>query len=142
MKKVINGAISLILVLMCVISLAACNSAEKTDIWKNATYRKDRTFGEGARVVVVEVSAEDQVVTFTINTDKDTVGEALLEHELIEGEPGEYGMYVKTVNGMLADYSVNKSYWLLYIDGEYAMSGVDTTEIVEGSVYRLEYTRE
>ena len=142
MKKVINSTICAILALMCVICLVSCNTAEKTGVWENATYRKDMSFGKGAKVVVVEVAAEDQAVTFTINTDKDTVGAALLEHELIEGEPGEYGMYVKTVNGILADYNVNKSYWLLYIDGEYAMSGVDTTQIVEESVYRLEYTRE
>ena len=141
MKKVINSTISVILVLMCVMCLVSCNTAEKTGVWENATYRKDMSFGEGAKVVVVEVKAEDQSVTFTINTDKDTVGAALLEHELIEGEQGDYGMYVKTVNGMLADYDVDKSYWLLYIDGEYAMSGVDTTEIVEGSVYKLEYTK-
>ena len=141
MKKVINSTISVILVLMCVMCLVSCNTAEKTGVWENATYRKDMSFGEGEKVVVVEVKAEDQSVTFTINTDKDTVGAALLEHELIEGEQGDYGMYVKTVNGMLADYDVDKSYWLLYIDGEYAMSGVDTTEIVEGSVYKLEYTK-
>ena len=141
MKKVINGTISVLLVLMCVICLVSCNTVEKTGVWENATYRKDMSFGEGAKVVVVEVKAEDQLVTFTINTDKDTVGAALIEHELIAGDESEYGLYVKTVNGILADYDVDKTYWAFYIDGEYAMSGVDTTEIVEGSVYKLEYTR-
>ena len=141
MKKVINSTISVLLVLMCVICLVSCNAVDKTGVWENATYRKDMSFGDGAKVVVVEVKAEDQTVTFTLNTDKDTVGAALLEHELIAGEESEYGLYVKTVNGMLADYDIDQSYWGFYIDGEYAMSGVDTTEIVEGSVYKLEYTK-
>lgn len=141
MKRVINSTISVLLVLMCVICLVSCNAVDKTGVWENATYRKDMSFGDGAKVVVVEVKAEDQTVTFTLNTDKDTVGAALLEHELIAGEESEYGLYVKTVNGMLADYDIDQSYWGFYIDGEYAMSGVDTTEIVEGSVYKLEYTK-
>ena len=141
MKKVINSTISVLLVLMCVICLVSCNAVDKTGVWENATYRKDMSFGDGAKVVVVEVKAEDHVVTFTVNTDKDTVGAALLEHELIAGEESEYGLYVKTVNGMLADYDIDQSYWGFYIDGEYAMSGVDTTEIVEGRVYKLEYTK-
>ena len=141
MKKVINSTISVLLVLMCVICLVSCNAVDKTGVWENATYRKDMSFGDGAKVVVVEVKAEDQTVTFTLNTDKDTVGAALLEHELIAGEESEYGLYVKTVNGMLADYDIDQSYWGFYIDGEYAMSGVDTTEIVEGSGYKLEYTK-
>ena len=128
MKKVINSTISVLLVLMCVICLVSCNAVDKTGVWENATYRKDMSFGDGAKVVVVEVKAEDQTVTFTLNTDKDTVGAALLEHELIAGEESEYGLYVKTVNGMLADYDIDQSYWGFYIDGEYAMSGVDTIE--------------
>lgn len=72
---------------------------------------------------------------YTINTDKKTVGDALLEHKLIEGEEGDYGLYVKKVNGILADYDVDKTYWAFYIDGEYAMSGVDATDIVAGETY-------
>jgi hypothetical protein len=119
----------------------SCNTAEKTDVWENATYRKDMEFGSGAKTVVVEVKAEDEMVTFTIKTDKKTVGEALQEHGLISGEEGPYGLYVKVVNGITADYDVDKSYWAFNINGEYAMTGVDTTEIAEGVTYQLEYTK-
>ena len=61
--------------------------------------------------------------------------DALLEEGLIEGEDGAYGLYVKKVNGILADYEVNQTYWAFYINGEYAMSGVDATDIVEGATY-------
>ena len=132
MKKVINSTISLILVLMCVMSLCACNTVDKAGLWENATYRRDMEFGKGDKTAVVEVKAGEESVIFTIHTDKSTVGEALLEHELIEGDQGDYGMYIKTVNGILADYDIDQSYWAFYIDGEYAMSGVDTTYIVEG----------
>ena len=91
--------------------------------------------------MVVDVKVEDKTVRFTVKTDKDTVGEALMEHDLIAGEEGQYGLYVKVVNGIRADYDVDKSYWAFYINGEYAMTGVELTEIDEGSIYQLEYAK-
>ena len=141
MKKTIQSTVTVILALIFIVALVSCDTAEKTGVWENATYRKDTEFGNGAKTVVVEVKAEDQQVTFTIKTDKDTVGAALLEHGLIAGEEGAYGLYVKQVNGITADYDVDQTCWSFYINGEYAMTGVDTTEITEGAVYRLEYTK-
>ena len=141
MEKVVKSTISAVLALVFILVLVSCNTVDKTGVWENATYRKDMEFGNGAKTVTVIVKAEDEQVTFTLKTDKDTVGEALLEHDLIAGEDSQYGMYIKSVNGIVADYDVNKAYWAFYIDGEYALSGVDTTEIVEGAKYSLEYTK-
>ncbi len=127
--------------LLLALSLVSCNTVERTGVWEKATYRRDVEFGSGAKTAVVEVKAEEQTVTFTVKTDKTTVGAALLEHNLIAGEEGPYGLYIKVVNGITADYDIDRSYWAFYIDGEYAMSGVDTTEITEGAVYQLVYTR-
>ena len=129
------------LLLLCIFSLCACEAQSQSNLWESATYLSDTEFGEGARSVDVEVKAGEKAVTFTVNTDKDTVGEALLEHNLIDGDQGEFGIYIKTVNGIVADYDVDKSYWAFYIDEEYATSGVDTTKITEGAEYQLEYTR-
>lgn len=71
----------------------------------------------------------------TIKTNKTTVGDALLEKGLIEGEDSQYGLYVKTVDGVYADYNETKTYWAFYINGEYAMTGVDSTNIENGAVY-------
>lgn len=111
-------------------------------LWQDAKYLEDTTFGEGSKTVTVEVSAETRSVTFTIKTDKTTVADALTEHELISGEEGAYGLYVKYVNGMFADYDTDKSYWSFLINGEYAMTGVSSTEINESDTYKLEYVKE
>lgn len=142
MKKMIRSVVSVALVLSFVLCLVSCN--EKIDaegIWESATYRSDKEFGKGEKTVEVEVKVEEQSVTFTIHTDADTLGAALLEHELIAGEDGQYGIYVKTVNGILADYDVNKSYWGFYQNGEYLMSGVDTTAIVGGEHFEIIYSK-
>ncbi|MBR0443128.1 MAG: DUF4430 domain-containing protein [Clostridia bacterium] len=141
MKTTIKQITSLALVFVLIMSFVACATVDKTGLWEYATYLKDTEFGTGAKTVTVEVAVEEQLVTFTIHTDKDTVGAALLEHELIAGEQGPYGMYIKSVNGITADYDVDQSYWAFYVNGEYGMTGVDMTEIDESAVYQLAYTK-
>lgn len=92
--------------------------------------------GEGSTKFAFTVTDHDGNETgFEIHTDKETVGEALLEVGLIEGEESEYGLYVKTVNGITADYDKDGVYWAFYVNGEYAQSGVDSTTITEGETY-------
>lgn len=83
------------------------------------------------------VDADGNETQFLIHTDAQTVGDALSELGLIEGEESSYGLYVKTVNGITADYDTDGTYWAFYIDGEYASTGVDSTDITAGSVYSL-----
>ena len=92
--------------------------------------------GEGENVFIFSVFDQDGKETaYEIHTDKTIVGEALQELGLLEGEEGTYGLYVKVVNGIRADYDKDGVYWAFYIDGEYAMSGVDVTEIEAGRSY-------
>ena len=135
MKKTI-ALLALVFALMLIVT--ACG-IDPNDPWSDAKYTKDTTLGEGSRTVTVEVSVGEHLVTFTLKTDATILGEALLETGLCQGEDGPYGLYIKTTNGILADYDVNQHYWALHINGEYAMSGADSTEITEGTVYRLAY---
>lgn len=94
--------------------------------------------GEGETEFLFTITDLDGNETcVTIHTDKATVGEALQELGLIVGEEGPYGLYVKTVNGITVDYDADKAYWAFYINGRYAMSGVDVTKIVSGDTYEL-----
>ena len=83
------------------------------------------------------VDKEGTETSFEIHTDKKMVGEALQECGLLEGEDGPYGLYVKTVNGITADYDVDQTYWAFYINGEYAMTGVviDNKILVNGKIF-------
>lgn len=92
--------------------------------------------GEGnTKFTFVVIDADGNETDFEIHTDKETVGEALLDENLIEGDDGEYGLYVKTVNGVTADYDTDQIYWAFYINGEYATTGVDSTPVTEGDTY-------
>ena len=114
---------------------------EVTGIWADATHTEDKEFGEGEKTIEVEVIADEISVTFTIHTDGETLGDALIENSLVEGEEGEFGLYIKKVNGMLADYDVDKTYWGLSKYGEYLMTGADSTPIADGEHYELTRTK-
>ena len=128
----------MLVLLLCLVS---CNTVDAEGLWENATHRRDMTFGDGKTTVQVEVKVEEQSVTFTINTDKETLGDALIEHGLIEGDEGPYGLYVKKVNGITADFDVDQSYWALYKNGEMSLTGVDTTKIADGEHYEIVYSK-
>lgn len=140
MKKSFKSALSCLLCAILLLTLAACaGGVEKKGLWKDADYCKDTTFGKGEKTVQVEVKAEEQSVTFTIKTDKEMLGDALTEHKLIEGDMGDYGLYINIVNGITADYNANGSYWAIYQNGEYLLTSVDTTAIKGGEHFELVY---
>lgn len=100
------------------------------------TDEEKTVLGEGSVSFLFTVADLDGMETqFEIHTDKETVADALLEHNLIEGEESEYGLYVKKVNGITADYDKDKTYWAFYVNGEYALAGVDATAVEEGNTY-------
>jgi len=129
-------------VLMCVLLAAAlalgtlgCKAAPSSE--PTAAVMEDgATLGNGAAAFTFTVvDPEGKETTVTVKTDKTTVGDALTELGLISGTEGEYGLMVDTINGITLNYDADKMYWAFYIDGEYAMTGVDSTDVVAGSVY-------
>jgi len=97
-----------------------------------------KTLGEGETefsLTVVDKDGNEEA--FVIKTDEKTVGDALVKLGLVEGDVGEFGLYVKKVNGIEADFDKDQTYWAFYINGEYAMSGVDSTDIEAGAEYCL-----
>lgn len=144
-KTLLSLVLSTMLIVAMAFSMTACSdkhtddSQAGTDVSVNTQVETNAdvtVMGEGATVFnFVVVDKDGNETTFEIHTDKTTVGDALLDVELIAGDTSEYGLYVKTVNGITADYDVDGTYWAFYINGEMAMSGVDTTDVVEGDTY-------
>ena len=98
--------------------------------------------GEGAKTFEFSViDLEGNETWFEIHTDEETVGGALIALNLLEGDEGPYGLYVKTVNGITADYDKDKVYWAFYVDDNYGTAGVELTEIEEGTVYSFRISK-
>lgn len=123
------------------LSITGCNGSASKDAPSEAgtdvTVRTEGgVLGKGDTVFpFTVVDKEGSETQFEIHTEKETVGEALMELGLIVGEEGGYGLFVKTVNGITADYDKDGVYWAFYVNDEYASTGVDSTKITEGESY-------
>lgn len=93
--------------------------------------------GKGKTEFTLVVTNNEDTRTFTVKTDEKTVGAALVECGLIEGEEGDYGLFVNTVNGVKVDYEKDKTYWAFYINDEYASTGIELTNIEPSATYTL-----
>ena len=95
----------------------------------------------GEKTFTVEVVHSDgSVRTFTSDTDAEYLGDVLLAEGLIQGDMGEFGLYITAVDGEEAIYEADSSYWALYEGEDYATQGVDQTPIYDGSRFSLVYT--
>ncbi len=135
MKRTAKIATALILLFAFALCLISCNG--QNDPWESAKYTEDKTLGEGEVQFTLEVEADDRKVTFTVKTNEETVGDALTELELIDGEEGQFGLYVKEVNGITADFDADGYYWAFYVDGALSMVGIDGTPVTDGAAYKL-----
>lgn len=118
------------------------SSSSPTSSNTSSEENKPTVLGEGKTSFSFSVTYKDgKTDYFTINTDKTTVGEALLELNLIAGEDSQYGLYVKTVNGETLNYDTDKMYWAFYENDAYAAAGVDTTEIKAGTTYAFKASK-
>ena len=139
-KNLLSFLVCIVLIAAMALFASGCNDNTATnEVSSGVTQSSDTQvteLGEGDTEFEFTVAyADGKETKFNISTNKKTVGEALLEQELIEGEDGPYGLYVKTVNGETHDYDVDGTCWSFYVNGEYATSGVDTTEIESGARY-------
>lgn len=159
-KNTLRKFSSLILIAAMIMTLAAgCGKKEVTSTSASTSASVSASTTETSKEEVVstpteektepETQEEAQKKSFTfiaidkdgnetkwdISTDKKTVGEALSDEKLIEGTESEYGLYVTKVNGIEALYEVDQTYWAFYINGEYAMTGVDSTDVEDGATY-------
>lgn len=135
-KRVLSFILCAVLIAAIALFTTGCNENAEAPETTIASQTEIKVMGEGKNKFRLTVSDIDgNTYEFEIFTDKTVVGEALTELGLIKGEEGPYGLYVKEVNGVTADFDKDKTYWAFYADGEYATSGIDKTPIEEGKVY-------
>lgn len=153
MKKLVSGewnvrVCGVLLAVTMAAGMTACGSKSGDNgntqgtVQEFAQAQPDGAFADGSELgegntefTLTVTDKEGAESSFTIHTDKGNVGDALTEIGMIAGEEGDYGLYVKTVNGVTADYDVDQTYWAFYINGEYASTGVDATPVTAGDIY-------
>lgn len=124
MKKLI----SMLLVLAMVFALTACGT-------------KEAPAADAVSFKVTVTDLDGNETAFEYTSSAASVGAALVAEGLVEGHETEYGLYIDTVNGITADWDADQTYWAFYINGEYATTGIDGTEINSASTYSLVLTK-
>ena len=137
-KKIAKNFLLMALITAMSFTLSACKKVTVEEPASTTVSYNYQEIGEGEKsftFIVYDGNGNNTI--FTVHTDEKTVGDALMKVGLISGEDGDYGLYVKTVNGTTLDFDKDGKYWAFYVNGEYAVSGVDTTEITEGGLYEF-----
>ncbi len=148
-KKLFTVTLSFVLIAVTALTMTGCNS-EKGE--NTLTEHSDKA-EQGAETpkdvpkqgeyyfTFIATDKDGHSESFDIETDKKTVGEALIEKGLISGETGPYGLYVKEVNGTRLDFDDDGMYWAFYENGSYAQKGCELTEIVNGTTYEFKASK-
>lgn len=96
---------------------------------------------EGEKTVTVEVTHGDgSTAEFTYQTNLEYLGELLAQEGLISGTPGDYGLFVETVDGETVDYARDQSWWRLTQNGQDVTTGADAVVLRDGDRYGWFYT--
>lgn len=120
-----------IVALVCLLSLLLCACGNKAP----AADGTEKTF------TIQVVHADGTVMEREVTTTQQFLANALFDETLLEEEDAlTTGMYT-IVDGEEASWDNDQAYWGFYVNGEYAIEGMNTTEIEDGAVYKLEYTR-
>lgn len=121
-KKIIIGAVALVAAIIALFFLYRTFSVKSVDGTKN--------------IQVEVVQADGSEKTYDYQTEHEYLGEILQEEKLVEGEMGDYGLFIITVDGVTAD-DAKQQWWCITKGGEQVNTSADTTPIFDGDKYEL-----
>lgn len=129
MKKLL----SFMLATVCILTLISCSAADSSE-------GDAQNSAEEKQITVTVVDDKKQEEVFTITTRAEMLGDAVDEINLVQGEEGQYGLFMKTVNGVTVN-DANQEWWCLTKNGgEEVMTGIDSTPIADGDAFELTFT--
>ncbi len=125
-KKIVVAVVALVLVVAAMLGVYLSTRPE--------------TVQGGKTVTVTVIHGDGSSKDFTYSTDAEYLGEVIVAEGLVNGQDGPYGLYFDTVDGEMASWEKNQSYWSILIGEEYATLGADSIPLEDGGVYQLVYT--
>ena len=144
MKKnfIFSRALAVLLALICVLSMVftfvACQNEDGADESSTPVESPETKITITLEVIGPDGSSKEHVIS---TSPENNLRQALEAEGLIAGDESQYGLYVKVVDGITADYDVDGSWWSLSKDGEMLMTGVDSTPIADGDHFDFTYTK-
>ncbi|MBP5224269.1 MAG: DUF4430 domain-containing protein [Lachnospiraceae bacterium] len=94
----------------------------------------------GIKHITIQVTHIDKAAhkdqTFSVKTKEEFLLGAARSVVKVEGDPSEYGLYVKTVDGETADDS-KQQWWCIMVNGEMGALGIESQPVAEGDKFEL-----
>lgn len=132
--------IAFLLALIMVFMLVSCGEPKATVA--ETDFESVEEIGEGENTFVFVATFEDKTnKVYEVSTDEETVGAALTALKLIDGEVGQFGLTVETVCGVTVDFGADSSYWAIYVDDDYAMTGIDSIKCTDVKKVELRFEK-
>ena len=132
-KRYVRKTGAALTALLLALALAACAAAPGTQDSPSPAPEGDK------QITAVIVHGDGTRKEISIETSKDTLGRALVEAGIVEGNGTAYGIYIVTADGERADEN-KEQWWCITKGGEGVNTGADSTPIEDGDVFELTFT--
>ncbi len=100
-------------------------------------YAKDTvSLNNEIKTIEISVVNGDDIKVFEISTTGKTLLDAADEIKLVSGETGQYGLFVKTVNGYTVDEE-KQEWWCITKSSEPVFEGIENIKIADGEKYEI-----
>lgn len=124
-KKIIIAIVMLVIAAAVMFGIYQYTRPETAEGEKNIT------------VTVVHGDASEKV--FEYHTDEEYLAPVIISDGLVEGDEGEFGLFITTVDGETAD-DANEEWWCITQDGEPAQTSASELVIKDGDKFELTLT--
>ena len=88
---------------------------------------------------VTVVHSDGTIKDVTITSSEEFLAAALREEGILTDDGIESGMYL-IVDGETASWEEDQAYWGFFVNGDFAVAGLNDTPIEDGAIYKLEYS--
>lgn len=107
-------------------------------------FTKPATETGDKQVEIVVVDKAGSETLYTVDTDAEYLIEAMEDAKeqglSYEGDEGDYGLMIDTVNGEKAVYTDDGAYWGFSVNGNYCEYGVSEQPVADGDKFEIKYT--
>ena len=103
----------------------------------DATIVDTKSVGTGSKTITVSVvNDKNEATLYTVKTDAEMLDRALLDNGIVEGEVGQYGLFITSAGGLVAE---GNGWWGVYVGDRRTDTGVSFIKVTDGGAYAIAY---
>lgn len=107
-------------------------------------FTRPETVSGKKQIEIVVINKAGEETSYEVSTEAEyllgVLEDAKEQGLTFEGNEGDYGMMIDTVNGETAVYTDDGGYWGFSVNGAYCEYGVSEQPVVDGDKFEIKYT--